>query len=96
MATPPWTTAEAAAFEVERARLLSVADAATRREFYCMLAVRKGARAAAARQGAICIRTTTPHTCTSSAAVEPAIEATDIRWREIIPSSFGVGGGVIL
>ena len=62
MATPPWTPAEAAAFEVERARLLSVADAATRREYDRMLAVREGVRAAAARQGAIRIRATTPRT----------------------------------
>ena len=34
MAMPPWTPAEAAVFKVERARLLSVADAAPRREYY--------------------------------------------------------------
>ena len=44
MATPPWSAAEAAAFEVERARLLSLADAATRREFFRILAVRESAR----------------------------------------------------
>ena len=73
MATPPWSTAEAAAFEVERARLLSVADPATRREFYRMLAVREGARAAAARHGATGIRSTTPHT--SRPATGPAAGA---------------------
>ena len=68
MATPPWSAAEAAAFEVERAHLLSLADAATRREFYRILAVREGARAAAARQGAAGIRMTAPHTSRSPAA----------------------------
>ena len=68
MATPPWSAAEAAAFEVERARLLSLADAATRREFFRILAVREGARAAAARHGAACTRMATPHTSRSPAA----------------------------
>ena len=84
MAPSPWTVSQQAELDVERARRLSVADPATKREFYRILAVRESARAKAALQDANRIRMTTPGTgrpATGSAANSGRFTTAQLRKR---------------
>ena len=90
MATPPWTPAQAAEFEVEKVRLLALADDATRSFYLRIQAVREGVRAAAARRDAKRISATPPDpgrsTPTASSGERPDVmswkdRAKEARWR---------------